>query len=172
MRLRSTGVVSLTAAALLLVPAGAGAKLPSPTTKRIVPGRSIGGVKLGMEAKTAVEKWGPGGTCAEAIGNSCSWQGTPRQGAAVFIVEDGRVASVHIEVGSKPNDLPAYSGPITKWKTAKRIGIGSRLRSVTKAYPKARPDPSGVVLRSGGRRTLFESSLGRVASITIDRGEE
>lgn len=174
MRLRSIAAASLTAAAaVLLVPATAAeARLPSPTTKRIVPGRSIGGVKIGMDARTAVKKWGRGGTCARTIGNSCTWQGTPKQGAAIFIVDDGRVSSLRIEVGSRSNDLPAYSGPITKWRTAKGIAIGSRMKSVAKAYPKAKPDGSGLTLRSGSRRTLFESSLGRVASITIDRGAQ
>jgi hypothetical protein len=158
--------------ALAAAPPAAQAKLPSPATMRIVPGSSIGGVKLGMRASTAVKTWGRGGTCAKRIDAVCTWQGTPRQGTALFTVDHHRVTSIRIEVGQRPDDHPAYSGPITKWKTAKGIGIASRLSAVKKAYPRVEPDGSGLTLSSSGRRrTLFESSLHRVASITIAPAE-
>jgi hypothetical protein len=170
-RLRTAAAAAAALAATAAVPAAASAKLPSPSSKTIVPGRSIGGVKLGMDARTAVKKWGRGGSCQASIGASCTWQGTPKQGSAVFIVTEGKVSSIRIEVGQKPNDEPYYRGPLTKWRTPKRIGPGSRIRAVQKAYPKAKPGGGGLELASGGRRTLFDSSLGRVAAITIDRGE-
>jgi hypothetical protein len=172
MRLRSIVATSAAIACIgSLAPAAAQAKLPSPSTKRIVPGRSIGGVKIGMGAAAAVKRWGPGGSCAATIGPSCTWAGSMKQGQASFEVTDGRVTSIRLESGQKPTTYyPVYRGPITKWKTAKRIGIGSALRAVVKAYPKATPNGSGVELKTGKRRTLFESSLGRTKSITIVSG--
>jgi hypothetical protein len=83
---------------------------------------------------------------------------------------NGKVSNIVLEVGQKPgNFFPVYKGPITKWKTSKGIGIGSTLRKVGKKYPKAKPDGSGLLLQSGRRQTFFESSLGRVASITVTK---
>lgn len=161
-----TAVLALSAATIAL-PAAAEAKLPSPSSKRIVPNRSIGTVKIGIAATTAVKRWGAGGSCAETIGSSCRWEGTMKQGSASFDVVDGKVASITLTVGQKPSYEPAYSGPITRWKTSKGIGIGSTLKRVVKAYPKAKANGSGVEIRSGKRRTLFESSGGRVSTIAI-----
>jgi fermentation-respiration switch protein FrsA (DUF1100 family) len=137
---------------------------------KIVPGRSIGGVTVGMDAMAAVKKWGPGGSCATAIGVSCRWDGTMKKGKARFDVVNGKVSNIVLEAGQKPgNFYPVYKGPITKWKTSKGIGIGSYLRTVGKKYPKAKPDGSGLLLQSGKRQTFFESSLGRVASIAVTK---
>jgi hypothetical protein len=164
-----TRYAALALAAAVAFPAAAEAKLPSPSSKKIVPGRSIGGVKIGMTAEAAVKAWGKGGSCDETIGSSCTWKGTMKQGSARFsLAADGTVAEIRLDVGQKADYAPLYKGPITSFKTSKKIGIGSTLKKVVKAYPKAKPDGGGVTLRSGKRRTLFESSLGRVASITID----
>ena len=174
MRLRKIAVASLIATATLAAAAApaADAKLPSPSSKKIVPGRSIAGVKLGMDAKAAVEKWGAGSNCEVTIGSACTWSGTMRQGRARFTVESGKVASVTVEAGQKVNYEPAYSRPLTTWKTSKRIGLGAALRKVKRAYPKAKPSGGGLTLTSGASRTIFQSSLGRTASISIDRGED
>lgn len=166
MRTKTTAA-ALAAVAITLPAATADAKLPSPSSKRIVPNRSIGTVKIGMPAETAVKKWGPGGSCAETIGSTCRWSGTTKQGSASFDVVDGEVSGITLRVGQKPSYEPAYSGPITRWKTSKRIGIGSTLKKVVKAYPKARSNGGGVEIRSAKQRTLFDSSGGRVAAISI-----
>ncbi|MDX6552759.1 MAG: hypothetical protein QOH74_1247, partial [Gaiellales bacterium] len=50
-----------------------------------------------------------------------------------------------ITAGQQPNTYePVYKGPITKWKTAKKVGIGTTLYSVGKKYPKAFPDGGGL----------------------------
>jgi hypothetical protein len=156
------------AASLMLVAAGtADAGLPSPKSKTIVPGRSIGGVRLGMPAQAAVKAWGKGGSCDTAIGVECRWSGTPKQGSAYFDLRNGSVVSITLQVGQKPNGIPIYNGPILAWKTSKHIGIGATLQKVLKAYPKARPNGGGVGITSGKRQTLFDSSGGRVARLSI-----
>jgi hypothetical protein len=153
------------------LPAAADATLPAKGGKSIVPGRSIGGVKIGMDAAAAVKKWGKGGTCDTAIGVSCRWDGTMKQGSLRFDLTGGKVSTIVIEAGQKPKTFePVYKGPITKWKTSKGVHIGTTLRRVGKKYPKAQPDGGGLVLASGKRKTYFSSSLGRASTITIAAG--
>jgi hypothetical protein len=162
-----TRTAALTLVILAATAPAADAKLPSKGGKSIVPGKSIGGVKLGMDAAAAVKKWGTGGSCDAAIGTSCLWQGTMKQGSARFDVANGKVSNIVLTAGQDSRYYPVYKGPITKWKTSKKVAIGTTLRTVGKKYPKAKPDGSGLQLRSGKVSTFFESSLGRVASIAI-----
>ena len=163
-----TRTTTLTLALLALAAPAADAHLPAKGGKLIVPGKSIGSVKLGMDAAVAVKKWGKGGTCDAAVSTSCLWAGTMRQGSLRFDVTNGKVSTIVITAGQKPKTYePVYKGPITKWKTSKKVGIGTTLRTVGKRYPKAFPDGGGLQLRSGKIATYFSSSLGSVASITI-----
>lgn len=164
--------VALATVLLAAAPAAAQATLPSGGGKRIVPNRSIGGVKLGMTAKTAVRTWGAAGSsdCQGTIGVSCRWEGTMKQGFARTDFSNEttpKVTTIVLQAGQTKKFDPVYKGPITKWKTSKGIHIGSTLRKVGKKYPKAFPDGSGLSLTSGKRRTYFSSSGGRVFSITI-----
>jgi hypothetical protein len=163
-----TRTAVLTMALFALAVPAAEAKLPAKGGKLIVPGKSIGGVKLGMDAAAAVKKWGTGGTCDAAVSTSCRWDGTMKQGSLRFDVTNGKVSTIVITAGQKPATYePVYKGPITKWKTAKKVGIGTALRTVAKKYPKAFPDGGGLQLRSGKIATYFSSSFGRTATITI-----
>jgi hypothetical protein len=169
-----TPLAALTLAGLGLVgfaPA-AEAKLPSPPNGLVVPNKSIAGVKLGMKAEKAVKVWGKGGSCDEVVSStSCRWDGTMKQGSARFDVVDGKVHSITITAGQKPNADPNYrSGPLLKYKTAKKVGLGSTLQKVARKYKKAKPDGGGLSIVSGGRRTLFASSFGRVQRLTVDLG--
>jgi hypothetical protein len=164
-------LAALTLATLAVLAPAADARLPPSGGKAIVVGSSIGGVKLGMDAAAAVKKWGKGGTCDAAIGLTCRWDGSMKQGSVRFEVTDGKVSTIVIEAGQRPTTYePVYSGPITKWKTPKGIGIGSPLRRVAKKYPKAKPNGGGLELRSGKRTTFFGSSGGRAESISIVAG--
>lgn len=161
-------IAVLTLAGLGIAAPAAGAKLPSPPTKRIVPGRSIAGVKLGMKAETAVRKWGKGSECDEVVGASCKWRGTTRQGSARLDIRDGKVWSIVIDAGQNPTTFEnVYRKPLTRWKTSKKVGLGTSLSKVSKKYPKAKPDGGGLVLRAGGRETLFVSSAGRVRELVV-----
>jgi hypothetical protein len=163
-----TRIAVPTLVSLLVVVPAAEAKLPSPPTKLIVPGRSIAGVKLGMKAEDAVKKWGKGSECDEVVGVSCHWRGTMKQGSARFDVRDGKVYSITITAGQKPVTFDnVYRKPLVKWKTAKKVGLGTSLYTVGKKYKKAKPDGGGLALSSGKRETLFSSSGGRVASLIV-----
>jgi hypothetical protein len=168
MRIR---IVALALIALAAAAPAAEAKLPAKGGKTIVPGRSIGGVKIGMDAAAAVKKWGKGGSCDTAIGTSCRWDGSMKQGNMRFDITNGKVSTIVIEAGQQPTTYePVYKGPITKWKTAKGVRIGTDLRKVGQKYPKAQPDGGGLVLASGKRKTYFSSSGGRTESISIVSG--
>src|SRR3954468_13621602 len=131
---------------MLVVAPAAEAKLPANGGKSIVPGRSIGGVKLGMDAAGAAKKGGEGGWGDAAGGLSCRWEGTMRQGQMRFDVTGGKVSTIVIEAGQKPSTFePVYSGPITKWKTKKGVRIGTKLATVGRKYRKAMPDGGGLV---------------------------
>lgn len=166
MLLRRTSLL-LSATALLLVAPPATAALPG-GSKVIVPGTSIGGVKIGMPAEAARTKWGTGGTCDEAIDDTCRY--ADGAGASLaFEVADGKVSLVSIRVATDDRGNPRFRGAILSWKTAKKIRIGSPTRAVRKAYPKAKPSPSGLALGSGARQTVFATSGGRVTEIFIGR---
>jgi hypothetical protein len=161
-------IAALTLAALAATAPAADAKLPAGGGKTIVPGSSIGGVRLGMDAAAAVRKWGKGGSCDAAIGSSCRWAGSMRQGSMRFDLTNGKVSAIVIDAGQQPTTYePVYRGPITKWKTDRGVRIGTALRTVAKKYRKAQPDGGGLALKSGKRTTYFSSSGGRTATITI-----
>ena len=152
---------------LLVLAPPAVAALPG-GSKTIVPGRSIGGVKIGMPAEDARKLWGKGGSCDELIKSTCRYADR-FEAALQFEVVNGKVSSVAIRVATNDQGTPRYRGTILRWKTAKKIGIGSSQRSLIRAYPKVKPSPSGLDLVAGTRRTVFATSGGRVSEIAIIR---
>ncbi len=161
---RVTLVVACACAALLLPAAAADAKLPK--SGEIVIGKGVAGVKLGMKPEDAVKKWGKGGSCDEVVSDDCRWEGA--NGSTIrFEAREGKIVTIVIRAGQRANGTPVYSGPITKWKTSKGVGIGTALATIQKKYKKAQPDGSGVSIVSGKRTTGFESSGGRAFSIYI-----
>jgi hypothetical protein len=164
--IRRAAVLSL---ALVVVPAAAAeAKLPSPKTKLIVPGKSIAGVKVGMDPEDAVAAWGAKGSSCEEVTSttSCRWD-SPKRGSARFDIFDGKVERVVITAGQNSNADYVYKGALVKWKTKKKIGLGSPLNKVAKKYPKAKPTGGGLQLDTGKNATLFSSSAGRTGTIEI-----
>ena len=53
--------------ACLLIPGAATAKVPNPASTKIVPGKSIAGVKLDMTKKQVFAKWGKGSCLSETF---------------------------------------------------------------------------------------------------------
>jgi hypothetical protein len=162
-----TRLVALTLVAVATTAPSAFAKLPSPNTMRIVPGKSMGGVRIGMDAAKAVAVWGKGGTCDQVVGASCQWTGTMKQGSASFEVVNNKVSQLRLEAGQKANFESVYRVPLTRWKTVKGIGLGSTLRRVLRKYRRAKTTGGGVELRSGSLTTFFDSSQGRVSRLSI-----
>jgi hypothetical protein len=159
-------LVAVTACAL--APATASAALPRPASTAIVPGKSIGGVRIGMTVKSALAHWGAGSHCTAAtIRRSCTWTGSGTQGTVAFNVGfTGKVRSITITAGHNERSQ-IYKGPLQGWKTSRGIHLGSSAASVVKAYPKVRSSPSGPQLGSGSRSTIFTKSARRISQIYI-----
>jgi hypothetical protein len=173
--MRTRRLVLSLALLALAAPAGAAAKLPQKGGKLIVPGSSVGGVKLGMTPEQAVKKWGKGGSCdVTTVGAaSCRYEGSAKNGRARFdIGRDGKVSRIVLTAGLKADGFASHKGPITKWHTKKGIKVGSALRRVLKVYPKATYDGNAVVLATGKRRTFFSGGQGYTDVIDIAAASE
>ena len=127
------------------LPAVAGAKLPTFASKRIVLGKSIGGVRPGMTLAAAQQAWGPGGIseagdpCQESGRTSCIWSGgSVRRAGGGRSRRQRRVQSVLIVGGPK--------SPLAKLKTSKGLGLGTKNSVLYKTT--GRPaSPSGSARR-------------------------
>lgn len=115
------------------LPAVAGAKLPTFASKRIVLGKSIGGVRPGMTLAAAQKAWGPGGiseagdACQESGRTSCIWAGgSVRERAILGLAGDGTVESVRIVGGPR--------SPLATLKTGKGLGLGTKNSVFLKTY--------------------------------------
>jgi hypothetical protein len=115
------------------LPAVAGAKLPTFASKRIVLGKSIGGVRPGMSLAAAQQAWGPGGIseagdpCQDSGRTSCIWKGSSiRERAIVGLDGNGIVQQVLIVGGPK--------SPLAKLKTSKGLGLGTKSSVLYKTY--------------------------------------
>jgi hypothetical protein len=155
----------LAVAILAVAPAAAEAKLPSPKSKVIVPNKSIAGVRIGMDAAQAVKLWGAGSNCDAAVSNACIW--TAKLGTARFDVSGGKVAAIHIEAGQKESGESIYRGPLTGWKTKKKVGLGTQLNVVARKYKKAKATGGGLQIDGKRLATYFDSSGGRVARLSV-----
>ena len=166
MRRIATLLLAVTACAL--APAAASAALPRPASTAIVPGKSIGGVSIGMTVKRALAVWGSGSHCTAAtIRRSCTWTGSGAQGTVSFNVGfTGKVRSITIAAGHNERSQ-VYKGPLLRWKTSRGTHLGVSAASVVRAYPKVHSSPSGPQLGSGPRSTIFTKSSRRISQIYI-----
>lgn len=164
---RPSPALAITAALLLGVPCAALAALPHPASHRIVPGRSIGGVRIGQTTAAARAAWGPGWTCINTVSGTCSWI-TIRDGVASLQLQAGRVAQIAIAAGSSAA-APRFDGPLAALRTASGIGIGSTKDQVRGAYPRVRSTGRELLLVTKGRVTAFYLVTDRVARVTIRR---
>ncbi len=175
------------AAVLTAAPSIASAVAPTPVSKRIVIGRSIGGVAIGQTFTRARAAWGPGGFCpeptvpgppGEPMPVFCTWTvGSDGELGDASLGGTRRVESVEIAVAFGPDGLPRVS-PLRALRTARGIGLGSSSRAVRKAYPRAArkvisgfqdPYVDYVITASSRVRTTFavRGPAQRVAQIRI-----
>jgi hypothetical protein len=183
-RFRVAAGLCLALAVVLVLPTAAGATLPRAKSTLIVPSRSIAGLKLGSTPAQTKRAWG-GKTCEFA----CGYEGPkPAGGSAPFanilLEKEGaslKVWLIAIGVGYKPGPgsatVPAFNGPLSRWKTSKGIGLGSTVGEVEAAYPKAKKEttPGGPLLTlkgPGKSATDFTTLEDRVVAITVESHPE
>jgi hypothetical protein len=155
-------VIGLLAIGCLVCPTVALGRLPSPKTTLIVPGTSIGGVKIGMNQTQVFHQWGGTG-CIPGV---CTWRGPGNplhaERATVSFV-NGKAIQIDINAATSGNNLKFTPGQLSKWKTGKNIGLGSTRAAVKRAYPTAKANNSTGVAGwdlFGGRHYTRFSSFG------------
>lgn len=175
--------VLLAALVTAVLPAAAGAKLPKPKTKLVVPGKSIAGVALNMAESKAKAQWGSGAKCTKTpkIGtqpaqDSCDWREGPDlfDASAHITFLGGKVYLVVITTAKDKKTGKAKGKQFASWKTAKGIAVGSKIGAVGKAYPAAKRNLSegGIgwdliqpkAITSFGGKTVVESISIRLPS--------
>lgn len=183
---RSALAVVTVAVSLAAVPSVASATAPTLSSKRIVIGKSIGGVAMGQAFTRAKAAWGPDAICPDPDAGArapifCTWTvgAEGELGIASFsgFTRKSVVEEIDISVAFDRNGLPRAS-PLRALRTAKGIGLGSSDRAVGRAYPRAmRKEITGytdpivdyVIRDRNSVKTTFSINgpAQRVATITI-----
>jgi hypothetical protein len=182
----SSAATAVALASLVLAPA-AGAALPSNRDKTIVPGVSIGGVKVGIGARRAVAIWGPS-QCGQAADLLCHYEASPSSanfntGHTAFQLTGGTVTQVSItsayDFDRGRNRVPLFGRALKRYKTADGIGLAATVAQVRRAYPAIRGRTYGggveavYTLGRGARATEFDFAVAdgalRLFAIRIGR---
>jgi hypothetical protein len=156
---------------VLALAAPASASIPAPTSTKIVPATSLGGVTLGQSMAAANQAWGGGGAC---LSSSCSFLADRDtrgfNGRGYFGFAADKITNVFIQPPRHSyTGAYLYKGPLMKLKTSKGIGLGARLKDLKAAYPKVKLIGRALwSLKSGKRQTTFSFNLGRVYQVSID----
>jgi hypothetical protein len=179
MKTRIVAVLSMSM--VLTLPAVAHAALPKPSSTLIVPGKSIGGLALGANAKSVQKAWGKTDECVEACIYEGGKNGDETATSAEAILEEPaaggpfKVWRIAISAGIKRvgtelvRDLDT---PLVEFKTSKGIGIGSSLGEVQRAYPSAKklaqPGITTFTLKGKGQiETVFIAVGTKVTSVYV-----
>lgn len=126
--------------------AAAASNVPKFKNNSIVPGVSIGGVKVGMTKKQAVAVWGKPTQCFD---NGCHYQVTEGgffvEEIASFHMRKGKITVVLVEAQDRD---PKIAAKVNKLKTSKKIKLGSTMDAARKAYKIKDPGNTGEAGRS------------------------
>ena len=150
----------------LLVAAAATASIPKFKPLTIVPGSSIGGVKVGMTKKQASKLWGKPEQCYnDQNALLCIYKArshlkggfvTPPQQYTSFWVRKGKIIAIEVETAENTK----YDPKLKKLKTSTKLHLGSSMAAARKAYHlgKASGGEAGLsraLVKKHGRCTLF-----------------
>jgi hypothetical protein len=176
-------LTALAVTALVLAAAGdASAHIPRFKNHKIVTGKSIGGLKVGMTKKQARKAWGKSDKVDTVAYKGYTWYqwlipvdvGTPTlllEPKLGYFIHAGKVAVIRIEL---PQD-PVLASRVKPLKTSKRIGLDDSMADARSKYGIPTPGPgeaaqSRANLKQGKRCTLFyapTSPWNTVESITV-----
>lgn len=144
----------------------------------MIPGESVGGVRLGMPLSKAKALWGPPvGPCIRHLHETreCQWFADgrftiDRRPAQMDVTAQyGRVTAISMFSGHV-GAWHITTGPIAAFKTPERVHIGSPQAEVKKAYTQLdTTDPLNFGLVGVHAQTRFSISGGRVIAIFIHR---
>jgi hypothetical protein len=165
----------LTSALTLALAATAFAGVPHPSTRLIVPGKSLGGVRLGGTFAAARKAWGPGADCRKNFSmRVCVYKtNSYADGSAGFSSRSGgRIDEITLNAGFTRNSTPIFTNSVARFRTSKGIRLGSTSAAVRKAYPdvKRRSGSASyplVLSGPGEATTTFQISRRRVIGIRI-----
>jgi hypothetical protein len=160
--------------AVLSLAGAAQAALPTTHNTLIVPGKSIGGAKLGSTLSQAAGVWGKS-ECNDLDGE-CSYEGkgfARVECSSTLPPPTGLACAVIIEfISARTFGPPNYATPLTRFKTPRGIGLGSSLTQLHHAYPHLKKEGSGYVTYTlagpGKSSTQFTVYKGRVSAILIE----
>ena len=154
-------------AVALAAAAGASAHIPRFKNHKIVPGNSIGGLKVGMTKKQARKAWGKSDKIDTVAFKGYTWYqwllpvdpgtGTPILEPKIgYFMHAGKVAAITVELP----DEPLLATRVTVLKTSKRIGLDGSMADARSKYGIPTPGPgeaaqSRAQLKQGKRCTLF-----------------
>jgi hypothetical protein len=171
--------VSLAAIAALALPVAAQAALPKTSDTLIVPTKSIGGVALGGSPTAVTKAWGKNAECEF----QCLYEGprhtgeTPSLGSVLLETRGNavKVWEIFITVGENDEGVrpkPNFDTPLTRFKTAKGIGLGSTAAELTRAYhglkKQSSPDFTYYTLKGPKESaTVFSAPAGKITEISI-----
>jgi hypothetical protein len=140
-------------------------RLPSAKSHLIVPGKSIGGIRIGFTRRQVLRRWGqPFLSEDQFYDRTDDWaRGTVSGGDARLRGDYGEIyfdqdIARTVEIG-RPGSRPHT---FSAWRTTKGIRLGAKVRAVEKAYPNAEPlededgNFDGYSLAGKANETVFD----------------
>lgn len=173
MRAFRTTLLAAVLVAACAAPA-ADATLPKFKDKTIVFGKSLGGVKLGSSPAAVKKAWGSAGALfgetSRLFRVKGDTNGTSGEGAVAYTGNKVSSISLTAPIGAKGR---TFKPPFTTPRTSKRIGLGSTVAQLLKAYPKVKETKGStyISIPGAGRITTtiqFNSDDRRIFAITIE----
>jgi hypothetical protein len=171
--MKARTVVAVGVAAALAVPAFAqAAPLPKDTNNSlIVPQKSVGALKLNSTIAQAYAAWGKVSSCNAGGCDYGSQIGSSGQAsfqlAKTTETNAALVVSITIAISRSSTGKANFKTPLSRYRTAKGIGLDSSVKELKRAYPHLTANAGAYFLKGAGESsTLFLAEKGRVEEIS------